>query len=120
MGFSPDTAPAMTGRSKTSTNFRFDALNSSVTIKDADFVRCLYITNLNSNEVMYNVTDEFLGGTVDGIMITVDFDTSGMDDTDSLLVIYDSKDLREDDILLRNIYDELRENNKLLKKILKH
>lgn len=110
----------LTGQSKVSEKYRFDALNGTVTIKDPDFVTALVIVNLRFDTVIYDPTSTTLGGTIDGTMVALTFNTSGMDNTDPLLIAYDAKDLRQEDTLFRLIYDELQAQTKLLKKILRN
>lgn len=114
-------APALTGASKTSEDYTFNAVASEITSNDPDFLKFLYIVNTETNEVIYNINDPALGGTVDNRKVVVDFNTSAMDDSDVLIAVYDASaiDQKQTEDWLNLIYDELKIQTKLLKKILK-
>lgn len=47
------------------------------------------ITNVNTREMIYCFNDPAFGGTVSGNILTLDYDTSAMADTDKLMIVYD-------------------------------
>jgi hypothetical protein len=52
----------------------------------------LLITNITDNIIIYNFADTAKGGTVTGNILTLDYNTTAMDDTDQLQVFYDDPD----------------------------
>ncbi len=75
-------------------NYTFNKTAKTVTFTDFGSIkleRVLLITNVNTNTVIYNFAEASLGGTVSGNVLTLDFDTTTMLDTDPLMVLYESK-----------------------------
>lgn len=70
------------------TTYTFDA--SAQTIVCADFTaieRIALITNVTDGEIIYNFADPALGGSLAGTTLTLDFNTTTMDDADKLQII---------------------------------
>src|SRR5687768_13264939 len=73
-------------------NYTFDASAQTVTLTDFDTIelkRVLLITNVTDNVIIYNFA--VTGGTVAGNALTLDYDTTGMDDTDELAILYETQ-----------------------------
>lgn len=49
----------------------------------------LLVTNVTSNQIIYNFANPSLGATISGTELTLDFDTTGMSGTDELQIFYD-------------------------------
>lgn len=72
------------------TSYTFNAV--AKTIVSADFVSLdaiLLITNVTDNVIVYNFAGVGKGGTLSGTTLTLDYDTSGMDNGDSLQIFVD-------------------------------
>lgn len=74
------------------TNYSFNKTLKQITFTDYTSVSLesvLLITNVTSNIVIYNFAIPNLGGTVSGNVLTLDYDTSSMLDTDDLQIWYE-------------------------------
>ncbi len=74
-------------------NYSFDAVAKTVTFTDYTTIRLdslLLITNVTSNVIIYNFANNLLGGTVTDNVLTLTYDTSAMNNTDSLQIFYDN------------------------------
>jgi hypothetical protein len=73
-------------------NYTFDKAAKTVTFTDYGTIRLdsiLAIVNVTTQDVIYNPSAPTLGGTVATNVLTLEFDTSAMDNTDKLLIYYD-------------------------------
>ncbi|HBT75029.1 TPA: hypothetical protein DEB29_03455 [Candidatus Wolfebacteria bacterium] len=71
-------------------NYSFNKTTKEVTFSDyetIDLDGVLLITNVTSNAIIYNFAKS--GGVVSGNVLTLDYDTSEMADTDDLQIFYD-------------------------------
>lgn len=74
------------------TNYTFDASAQTVTLVDynpVSLASVLLITNVTDNIIIYNFADPAAGGIVSGSIITLDYNTTAMDDSDKLMIYYD-------------------------------
>lgn len=74
------------------TNYSFNATSGTVTF--LDYLRIsldsiLLITNVNTNTIIYNFAGIGKGGSVSGNVLTLDFNTSAMSNSDPLQIYYD-------------------------------
>lgn len=72
------------------TNYTFDASAKQVTFTDYATIsleQVLLITNVTDNVIIYNFAST--GGTVATNVLTLDYNTTSMDDTDDLQIFYD-------------------------------
>ena len=79
------------------TNYTFNATAQTVTFTDYTTIRLesvLLITNVTDNVIVYNFADLGFGGSVTDNILTLAYDTTGMDDTDSLQIFYDDNDVQ--------------------------
>lgn len=77
-------------------NYTFNAAAKTVTFSDYAAIEhegILLITNVVDGALLYNFADPALGGTVAGNVLTLEFDTTAMSDTDGLMVYYDDPDV---------------------------
>lgn len=77
-------------------NYTFDASARTITFEDYDvveLVNLLIITNVTDNILVYNFADTTKGGTVNANILTLAYDTSGMDDSDKLQIFYDDPEV---------------------------
>lgn len=74
-------------------NYTFDKTTGTVTFTDFANIaleRLLLITNVTTNTLIYQFNSPALGGVVTGNAINLTYDTSAMNNTDKLQIIYDS------------------------------
>jgi hypothetical protein len=74
------------------TNYTFNAASKTVTFLGYSRIlldSILIITNVASNTIIYNFAGTGKGGTVSGNVLTLDFDTSAMSNSDPLQIYYD-------------------------------
>lgn len=97
-------------------NYTFNAASRQITFVDYDSIRLdsvLLVTNVTDNLIIYNFADPVVGGAVSGNVLTLDYNTTTMDNTDSLQIFYDdsaaSQSVSLDDlcVTLRNILHEI-------------
>jgi hypothetical protein len=73
-------------------NYTFNAALKTVTFNQYPSIRLenvLLITNVATNQIIYNFSNALLGGTVLSNVLTLDFNTTSMSSTDALQVWYD-------------------------------
>lgn len=74
-------------------NYTFNAATKEIALTDYTSVNLesfLLITNVTDNVIIYNFADPAKGGTVTGNVLTLDFDTTGMSNTDDLQIFIDN------------------------------
>lgn len=74
------------------TEYTFDASAQTVTFDsfaEIDITRILTITNVTDNIIIYNFASDTTGGTAVTNVLTLVYDTTTMDDADSLQIYYD-------------------------------
>lgn len=68
--------------------YTFDASAKTITSNEfTDINKIALITNVTDNIIIYNFADAAKGGTISGNVITLDYDTTTMSDTDELQII---------------------------------
>jgi len=73
-------------------NYTFDASAKTVTFTDINPIlleAVLLVVNVTDQIIIYNFADPAKGGTVATNVLTLEFDTTSMDDTDKLLIFYE-------------------------------
>lgn len=73
-------------------NYTFNKTAKTITFTDYTTIRLdaiLIITNATDSTLIFNFADPTKGGTVTNNVLTVSYDTSGMENTDKLLIYYD-------------------------------
>jgi len=72
------------------TDYAFNASARTITFTDAvSLSRLTIITNVVDNVIIYNFADPLKGGSVTGLVLTLDYDTTSMADADTLQVWYE-------------------------------
>ena len=77
---------------KVITNYSFNKTTKQITFNDytlIDIDNVLLITNVTSNIIIYNFAVPGYGGTVSGNVLTLNYDTSAMNNTDGLQIYYE-------------------------------
>jgi len=78
--------------------YSFDASAQTVEFLDYDSIdlsRVLLITNVTDGTIIFSFADSTKVGTITNNVLTLDYDTTSMDDKDDLLIFY-----QEDDIVV--------------------
>lgn len=94
------------------TNYTFNAASQTVTFTDYTTIRLesvLLITNVTDNVIVYNFADPGFGGSVADNILTLAYNTTGMDDTDSLQIFYDDNDVQPANAGLQTTLNSLTE-----------
>lgn len=74
------------------TNYTFNAAAKTVTLPDFTSItlpQLLLITNVTDGIILYNFADPVLGATVATNVVTLEYDTTSMSNTDALQIYYD-------------------------------
>lgn len=117
MSFVDDFQQLTTGRSRTSTKYTFNATTKTVAIEDFDFIRFLLIVNATDGVVIYNPLSAAQGGVTISKSINLTYDTTSMNDSDELIVLYECFESNEVINLLGTLVEQGKEQIKILKKI---
>lgn len=99
-------------------NYIFNTGSNQITFSDYTQVKLesvLLITNVTSNVIIYNFADPLFGGTVSGNVLTLDYNTSGMNNSDALLIYYDNADIPSTNAAVEVLQDQ----NALLRRMVK-
>lgn len=92
------------------TAYTFSAASKQIAFTDytaIDLNRVLVITNVNTNTIIYNFAGNGMGGTVAGNVLTLDYNTTGMSDTDPLQIFYDTAALPATDVTIQDLYNQM-------------
>lgn len=95
------------------TNYTFNSSTRQITLADyasVDLEAFLLVTNVTDNVIIYNFADPTKGGTVSANVLTLDFDTTSMSNTDDLQIFID-------DGLTPAVNETIEESNELLSAI---
>lgn len=82
----------------------------------------MLITNVSSNQIIYNFADPLAGGSAFGNVFTLDYNTSGMSNSDKLQIYYDTPSAPASDQTLSVMSGQLaalQEQNLLMRRMLK-
>jgi len=85
--------------------YTFNPLARTITFWNVSLTRdqILTITNTTDNTLIYVFADATLGGTFDGTMLTLSYDTSSMADNDALQIYVDIPDIQQSTKLLSQL-----------------
>lgn len=102
-------------------NYTFSASAKQVTLTDYASVNLeslLLITNVTDNIIIYNFADQTKGATISGNIITLEYDTTGMSDSDDLQIFIEdgivaAKDASVQDLItaINSLINKIEENN---------
>jgi hypothetical protein len=73
-------------------NYKFDKVLGKITFTDYPVISLdsmLLVTNVNSNTIIYNFADNSLGGVVLGNVLTLNYNTTIMNNADNLQIFYE-------------------------------
>jgi hypothetical protein len=74
-------------------NYNFDKTSKTITFTDYGTIelnRILGVINTTTGNIIYTPIDSTLNGTVSGNVLTLDYNTSSMNNSDKLLIYYDN------------------------------
>lgn len=89
-------------------NYSFDTLSKQITFTDYTAIRIenvLVITNVSTNQIIYNFASPTLGGLANGNVLTLNTNTVGMTNNDKLQIFYDDGLLAVPENLVEALYD---------------
>jgi hypothetical protein len=85
-------------------DYTFNAATKQITFNTTSVVgleQLLVITNVTDNLIIYNFADPSAGGTVANNVLTLDYDTTSMSNTDNLQIFLDNLESPASDEMLR-------------------
>jgi hypothetical protein len=85
-------------------DYTFNAAAKQITFNTTSVVgleQLLVITNVTDNIIIYNFADPSAGGTVANNVLTLDYDTTSMSNTDNLQIFLDNLESPASDEMLR-------------------
>ena len=74
-------------------DYTFSATTKEITFNTTSIIslsQLLLITNVTTNQIIYNFADPSTGGTIVNNVLTLDFDSTSMSNTDSLQIFLDN------------------------------
>ena len=89
-------------------NYSFNAATKQITLSDytsVDLESLLLITNVTDNIIIYNFAGQGKGATISGNILTLDFDTTSMSNTDSLQIFVDDNNVGANQDTLQALKD---------------
>jgi hypothetical protein len=107
--------------------YTFDAIAQTITFNEVVKIsHILLITNITDNIVIYNFACEGRGGTISNRILTLEYDTTLMQDTDEIsIIIYEEDKVSESNRLLEiirrqtEVQEEMLEELKICSKYLR-
>jgi len=93
-------------------NYIFDASAKTITLSDYDSIsleRVLLIANVVDNIVIYDFSNPLKGGSVLNNVLTLEYDTTSMSDTDNLQIWYDDGVYEESGAVVTNARQKFRD-----------
>lgn len=104
---------------KISENYLFNSSDRRVVVNDHDLIRVVSIFNQTTNEQLYILGSETLTGIEFNSEVVFDYVNNNMTNNDKLYIVYQANVPNQIEFLLKKVLVELKENNKILKKIYK-
>lgn len=89
-------------------NYSFNAAAKQITLSDYTSINLeslLIITNVTDNVIIYNFAGQGKGATVTGNVLTLDFDTTSMSDSDDLQIFVDNSEVGASETTLEALKD---------------
>jgi hypothetical protein len=80
---------------KTITNYTFNKTAKTITFPDYTTMKLEYfklIVNVETNTIIYNFASNGKGGSLSGNVLTLDYDTSSMNNDDKLMIVYENSE----------------------------
>lgn len=89
-------------------NYTFNPTTKEIVFLDYTTInleRILIITNVTSNIIIYNFANSLQGGTVSNNILTLNYNTSSMSNTDKLQIYYETIDTPSSEQTQKEIYN---------------
>lgn len=89
-------------------NYKFNAATKQITLSDytsIDLESLLLITNVTDNIIIYNFASTGKGGTISGNILTLQYDTTSMSNSDDLQIFVDDGNLGATQVTLQALKD---------------
>ena len=89
-------------------NYNFNAAAKQIILSDytsVDLESLLLITNVTDNIIIYNFAGQGKGATVTGNVLTLDYDTTSMSDSDNLQIFIDNNEVGASETTLEALKD---------------
>lgn len=90
-------------------DYTFSAASKEITLNTTSIIglsQLLIITNVSTNTIIYNFADPNAGGTIANNVLTLDYDTTSMNDSDNLQIFLDSLLTPASDEMLQSVQDQ--------------
>jgi len=90
-------------------NYNFNAAAKTVTFNTTDVItleQLLIITNVTTNQIIYNFADPNAGGSISNNVLTLNYNTTTMFDNDVLQIFLDNSLTPASDEMLQSIQDQ--------------
>jgi len=97
-------------------NYTFNKTSKQITFTDytaIELERILLITNSTDNIIIFNFASPGAGGTVSGNILTLQYDTSLMDNTDRLQIFYEDPAIAASETLLALVKEQIDNDSRL-------
>lgn len=89
-------------------NYTFNPTTKEIVFLDyttIDLERILIVTNVTINTIIYNFANSLQGGSIDGNVLTLNYNTSSMNNTDKLQIYYETIDTPSSEQTQKEIYN---------------
>ena len=89
-------------------NYTFNPTSKTITFNDYSLIELesiLLITNVSSNQIIYNFADPCYGAGVNGNTVTLVYDTTSMSSSDALQIYYDDGESASTELTQQGISD---------------
>ena len=89
-------------------NYNFNAAAKQITLSDytsVDLESLLLVSNVTDNIIIYNFAGQGKGATISGNVLTLDFDTTSMSNTDDLQIFIDDNNVGANQDTLQALKD---------------
>lgn len=90
-------------------NYTFDSTLKQITFNTENIInleQLLIITNVTTNQIIYNFADPTSGGTISNNILTLDYDTTTMSSSDKLQIFLDNLDTPASQETLQYLSDQ--------------
>jgi hypothetical protein len=90
-------------------DYTFNAASKQITFNTTSVIglsQLLIITNVSTNTIVYNFADPNAGGTITNNVLTLDYNTASMNNSDNLQIFLDSLLTPASDEMLQSVEDQ--------------
>jgi hypothetical protein len=118
-GASRSSVAGSVGNTVVTSNYTFNAAGKTVDVSDGDCERIMFIKNLTTGDILYDIGTANATGTISGKSVRIDRSTTGMSDDDDLLVTYatNKAEINLTRSIMQEMLESLKRSTKILEKI---